>query len=785
MPTRETRSTPESNNKEPSSNAPANNDSGQKTGTIGFIKAKWDVLLDLWLVLKPCRFSLISLLVGIAFFGLSQQGIDIMRAMIETKPLTSHLFTHSIFAVCVLLWALSIWYWARFIFRYPFIYEAATSGIDKSRCKEFTTKVPVWLAVAAIVTIAAVFFKIGGEYTDKTSADLLVSPGAIGAMYLVAAIFFMVISQVAGPIVDDYLKQHEKGRENKRGNWFGVAIVLLDKNFHFILIPVTLAAFAWTSIDPVGAGKLGTPNLLLIAAANWVFVGTMLVLAGEKLRIPVFTIVLGFAVVFSLVNDNHEIRTIRGVITADADAANSSITTNTASPMAFDDPRTQVNQHFNAWLEARLDLWEQQSNDTGFLKKNGDTSTPSKQRYPFFMVASEGGGIRAAYWTATLLGALQDKNQNFSSHVYAMSGVSGGSLGIATFASMLKAAQDNSVPASIRNNNGDCFSDGRLSFQKCAESMLKEDFLGPVAGRMLYGDLLQRFLFFPVKLFDRAHAIELGWESRWHELTGTRYFEEPLLKLYEPCDNGNGACNIPVMFLNSTWVEEGTRVVSTNIALDENFITIRDLHKMTGRQIPLSTAVHNSARFTFVSPAGTVKNIKDEVIGHLIDGGYYENSGATVIMEVLQSINLSMTKCSPKKRQAQPSACEKQDARASQWARIKPIVLMITNDPKQKDNEIKKANPWINELRSPIEGLLNTRSGRGKYSRMALKSTVEKMNGKFIEFGLQDVNGSVPLGWMLSDQARNTMAKRLKCYMDAIDNNLDNILNNEACLDIS
>jgi len=57
--------------------------------------------------------------------------------------------------------------------------------------------------------------------------------------------------------------------------------------------------------------------------------------------------------------------------------------------------------------------------------------------YPVFIVSAEGGGIRAAFWTAGLLCAIQDEEPGFANHVLGISGVSGGSLGAATFAALV------------------------------------------------------------------------------------------------------------------------------------------------------------------------------------------------------------------------------------------------------------------------------------------------------------------------------------------------------------
>ena len=41
------------------------------------------------------------------------------------------------------------------------------------------------------------------------------------------------------------------------------------------------------------------------------------------------------------------------------------------------------------------------------------------------VVAAAGGGVRASYWTAAILGKIQDMYGDFGKHVFAISAVSG------------------------------------------------------------------------------------------------------------------------------------------------------------------------------------------------------------------------------------------------------------------------------------------------------------------------------------------------------------------------
>lgn len=673
----------------------------------------WGWVLDLWLVLKPCRFSVISLIVGFVFFGIAPQGIDILRAMTETGK--GHLLSYIFFYACIWLWALSIWYWARHMLRFEQIYTRATATNNQARAKRMVEEVPRVLGGLAFWSLWFALLKSGHLYAEDVQGQLAIDPDQFAYIYFFSGILFYLFAKTRRWLLGKMLQLPRSELLHQAFITRYTQMPRVARIFAGVLIVISLVAFIWTTLDPVRAAVLGTANLLLIAAANWVFIGSILVFYAEKFRVPVFLILLVLAFIFSAWNDNHIMRN-SGELTHDN--------------------RSSIDVHFAAWLTPRLQQWQQNPANAG-------------KPYPLFLVAAEGGGIRAAYWTANVLAALQDANGQFSDHVYAMSGVSGGSLGIATFAAMLKAKQNN---APFKDS---CSKDQKFSYQACSHTFLQNDFLAPAAGRMLYGDLLQRFLPFPVKAFDRATAIEMGWEAAWKKLTDTDYFNEPLLELYAGQET-----NIPVLFLNGTWVEKGYRTLSSNVQQDSHFLTIKDLYAVTGRQIRLSTAVHNSARFTYVSPAATVEDAKGQTWGHVVDGGYFENSGTVTLAEAYQAISLKAGK---------------------HWGEIRPIVLMLTNDPQQDDEALAHATPRGNEVLSPIHAMLNTRAGRGSLARNMMKKHMGSQ-GVFKEFGLQNVDGPVPLGWMLSQAAMQTMNERLRCYLDELkDHDPLNITAGQKC----
>src|SRR5262249_16306522 len=154
------------------------------------------------------------------------------------------------------------------------------------------------------------------------------------------------------------------------------------------------AAFAGLTLWPVALGQyLGAATVLLLAISMWVTIGSAMVYFANRYRFPVATLALCLAVVASPYTDNHAIRTLDehpkepGLLTAD--------------------------EALDVWLE----------------RVSSKYPLPEGRSRPLYLVAAAGGGIRAAYWTAIVLGELEDESisretASFAEHSFALSGVS-------------------------------------------------------------------------------------------------------------------------------------------------------------------------------------------------------------------------------------------------------------------------------------------------------------------------------------------------------------------------
>jgi hypothetical protein len=102
----------------------------------------------------------------------------------------------------------------------------------------------------------------------------------------------------------------------------------------------------------------------------------------------------------------------------------------------------------------------------------------------------------------------------------------------------------------------------------------------------------------------------------------------------------SAAAGIPTLVLTATSVEQGARVVTAPFTWRSRQLPdTEDYSQLAGGGAPtLAAAVHNSARFTYVSPAGLVRTPEGGYRRHIVDGGYFDPSGADVLLDLMQAL---------------------------------------------------------------------------------------------------------------------------------------------------
>jgi hypothetical protein len=293
-------------------------------------------------------------------------------------------------------------------------------------------------------------------------------------------------------------------------------------------------------------------------------------------------------------------------------------------------------------------------------------------------VATAGGGIKAATWTAFVLdcvlhggsgldpGPSRSTCQQYDhgdhdrlSSVFAESGISGGSVGLVEYGAHEVATQGRPDRGWVRRALG-------------------KDFVSPNLAWQLFVEAPRSLLRFDIGM-DRAEVLERAWEQAWLPTPGhlsalfaaDRGRRGPLTEGFvaQQLDHPD----LPLLVLNGTTVEAGCRFVTSPIRTagglsgqdcshfgqivqtpdlglpatrGEFFAATQDLRQFLCTKhgqmddVRLSTAAMLSARFPYVSPSGRLVlcGSDPQQSVHIVDGGYLDGSGGASAREMWDAV---------------------------------------------------------------------------------------------------------------------------------------------------
>ena len=494
-------------------------------------------------------------------------------------------------------------------------------------------------------------------------------------------------------------------------------------------------------------------------------------------RLPLVTLLVVWFVVASRL-DNGDFHAVR---VPDGDAA---------------DRAQTVDQLFRCWL-AKNNLVP-----TGAPESCSDPRFAIKKHRrvtPLVVVASSGGGMRAAYWTSVVLDCAFElralsvdpadpcpKSARMSAHrrsntLFATSGISGGSLGLTSYA------------AYVASKTG-------AGTMKWIDDDFDIDSLSPSVAWWFVVEGPRALLHFDSGT-DRAEVLERGWERANKTLTDRLF----TFSRKHP--------EAPLLLLNSTSVEDGcrfsasvldantqTRVgdepvqrydcrstaafddafgaategspndVQTRLTENSTLAATRELgdflcktgpRTATGKSdIRLSTATLLTARFPFVSPAGSLKRQCEKKEGEnartfLVDGGYLEPSGASTIVELMNGLMPLIQSHNTE----HPDQC------------VVPYMIQIDNGP--SGGAVSEPHR-PQELTVPLSTLQATRGARAANARAVsaylfnqpfpsiVIQNKNRIEGEFVNRYAHFLNRAhpgpqAPLGWVLSDYSMENL----------------------------
>ena len=310
--------------------------------------------------------------------------------------------------------------------------------------------------------------------------------------------------------------------------------------------------------------------LLLLTVLTWLFSGASFFL--DRTRLPVFTTLLAISLLTGTIGTDHKFALV------EKNSTEGKIS-----------PSTVIKE----WKRAR-----------------------SKGRKTALVVATAGGGIRAAAWTEEVMTRLEEEGcQAVSDSLVLVSSVSGGSVGSMFVVGPYAGGEYPSTDADL----------------KAVRFNAKRSSLSAVGWGLAYPDVARTVPFFGSVLVpetvDRGWSLENAWATGWRE----KKLETPTMKQWRE-DVRQGLR--PAVVFNGTASESGERFLVASS--DASFHGAREFfHLFPTDDLRVSTAARLSATFPYASPlarasAGPVKNGY-----HVGDGGYYDNSGLLSAVEWL------------------------------------------------------------------------------------------------------------------------------------------------------
>ena len=629
-------------------------------------------------ILKTCWVILVFNFIGFLFLAQLAQGQDILRTLGFSKAGNIHNARHT-FMVCLLLmyWGWQNWRSARIITHFK---SFTFSEFYKSYSVRTLVIIPRLFAILPFLIISYGTFRANSGFIPLILLYLTI--GIWLFVYLVyrrKIIVFLMTQSLPFRFLLDYIPV--------KNDAYPISFIISKQKWWIVQrIGVLILIFTVIILFPVGFSRLvGASGIVILAISSWLVFFTLLSMLEHRYKFPFVFICWIFFLTFGVLNNNHEIRVLK---------------------KGAPEKRLYVDTYINQWL-----IGKQKADKTDTVE--------------VFLVACEGGGVRAAYWSNEVLSELSLKNPSFQNHILAYSTVSGGSLGAVAF-NLSNKCTPNPVEA-----------------RHIVRNFLQKDFLSPIMGYAMFPDALQRFLPFPVKSFDRAAILEKTWEQSWSECctASPSIFKDGFLK-----NDFTGPDKLgPLLFLNATHIETGKRVLVSPVKFGDNqFYETTDLLSVVDKDIPISTAVLLSARFPYLTPAGLIIDKENKKWGHLGDGGYYENLGISTLLDIYTRLrSISDMKKIP----------------------IKVSFIFIRNT---KDFSSTEPIESMYELMAPIQGYLNVWYKSGSYNLNMIKMLSLKKNDKILNFALPRFsNDIIPLGWSLSRQATDFIDKQVETVVDA------------------
>lgn len=636
-------------------------------------------------LLSKLWFVLLLLLVAAVLFITVGQAEDVFFGLAyDDKPWTDF----ALLCLVLLLWGGSVWYSSRLLVKIAIRHLSAKKLKKKYivNCINFIPRIN-GLIPFIIILLAIDYGECGHGVIQAVVIAIL------GSLFFVFIIFRRPLLGLKSETTNKLLKIRNLPL-NERYSIYSITVTAILIILILMLLPRNTAIGFATWLGPL--------SVLILGLAIWTWAAAVITWLDSRTKWPVSFLLFVIIIVFSVSNDNDVIQ----IIKADTEHDQSSV-------------RPSLEEHFAHWYQSSHRPWQH-------------VKTVNRKE-PIYIIAGEGGGSRASFWTSGMLSKLDSAIEEFQSRVFIMSTVSGSSVGAGIYnASSLKMSKMN--PDTIHAIAGG-------------------DYLSPINLTLVSGEIIQGVIPIGIPKVDRAKYLEDAWSKQFALLHGDNNLDKSVLHLWE-----DDPYALPINVFNTVVAETGQKGYISPLKLE--LPDVLDVLEEVPYEIPLKTSMSLSARFPFFTSTGTIKDKETwtEPRLSLTDGGYYENTGIETAIDLYNRLNAMRTD--------------------STYSNVSFIIIFIQNSQEDGYEDPQHLN-FMDVVSLPLSTLLTTWSTesipmkRNVMNYLSLvKADSNKLNDEdqLITLKLDhDDDDGIPLSRYISDSTKRLMIHKMNLILESKD----------------
>lgn len=699
------------------------------------------ILLGVRAVLFPLSkipFVIIIILLGYYALAINDQGQDLM-AVFTAKSIWNDSYLQ-LFEIFLLCWAIAIWNVARVLLTAANLKKLVENEITEAELKQDQIYDHIAGKNWVVASVDPGYRTVLGYMIEWTPRVLAMCPYIIFIIayqkqsrafdstygWNIAVIVIIAILHMAYMIFRKRLwsklsrkplatiKAQDYSIDEKKGLVKAVKHSKMSVNTVITLI-MTIIMFSYSLWAAKKTPSLdGKPGLIILTGFTvYTLLGLVLNLLINRYKVPIFAMSVVIAVFFfSKCNNNHSVQTLHS---------------DTDTMMLHERNQFTDSAYAAYWMVKKL--------GDSTLNRHTDNQT-------VFIVAAEGGGIRNCYWTYRVLNELQKLNPQFYDRTFAVTGVSGGSIGLGFYYNY-KYFSDQPVAS-----NKD-----KTQSASAIDTVCAADYLSGVTYAFIFPDLLQRFWPRPIERWDRSKHLANSFDNGFSAHLSSRK-EKLLSKNYLSMWSDTAtAYKHPAMLFNTIFNEDGIKAIFSPYRLSDTYYTsVMDILYETNRSVPMKEAMTSSARFPILTAPGllwhdTLKkgNWVPAKLGHISDGGGYENTAIQTAAQTALLLQSTIDSMQLRGKVKIKIIYIGTGVSAIEIGNKIPSLKMKHADAIGKSYEIA----WLSGGANTIFGWI--KSSHNMTTRLNPTLSV-------LQFGLRTRNDenlhTLPLGWFLSDTSK-------------------------------